>query len=223
MKSGDFLNGIIHLFNDLIGSVVPGLILGFGLLTLGCIPEAKVGQFQELESSAQWFLIIIVAYVAGHALLSMHRLLQTYIGKPMRFLNTLLKKHELDSRVSDKVIEDSRVYKNFSEAIKNRANTLLSLNDDDTFKINNLRSMAMTISKEGSELATRFMFFSLFCYGVSMSILVVGSIHLIQTFSWGWFGLLVLVFFLFYTRGIDFEYRALNVPFPIALAVMLFE
>ncbi len=221
MKPTDFLSGVIHLFNDLIGSVVPGILLVFGLYLFKSIPELPLNHFLALDISIKWSLIIVVSYVIGHALLSLHRLLQAYIGKPVRGINSLLKKGEWDTREHNKKIASTSEYIGFMKLVSNKI--AIQAKEDFRYELefNNLRSMAMTISTEGGELARRFMFISLFCYGVSMAVLVLSVVFLTSSFSFEWLAYLFTLFFIFYVRGIDFEYRALNVPFPIALSEIL--
>ena len=223
MKPTDFLSGIVYFFNDLIGAVVPGIILIAALFVQKNIPEVVVSNFLQFDASIRWLLLIIMAYALGHALLSLHRLLQPYIGNFLRGINSLLIKWKWDSARYESIISNTKTFECFKEIIIKRTKKSLESNEEYKFDYYNLRNMAMTLSNEAGDLARRFMFISLFCYGVSMSILIIGIIDLGYNYSAVGFCLYVIIFFLFYSRGIEFEFRAQNTPFSIVLSEIISE
>ena len=83
-----------------------------------------------------------------------------------------------------------------------------------------IRSLAMSTSPEAAELGRRFMFIALFCFasGVAILILTVSYTLIEGTLERLFF---LIIWLLFYMRGLDFEYRALNTPFSVALAQLL--
>ena len=220
MKPSEFLSGIIYFFNDLIGSVVPGLIMLAGLYVLKIFPPHLTAEFSKLEQGIEWTITIVIAYVLGHGLLSLHLLLQPYLCPVFNSINTLIKKKEWTELGAWKkrtdYIKQKVPYQEFERIVNERAE-----GETQNYDFNSLRNMAMTISNEAGELARRFMFISLLCYGVSMSILAISLITLMSDICTMRFVPAFFLFFIFYTKGIDFEIRAQNVPFPIALAEII--
>lgn len=74
MNASDFLTAITHFFNDLIGAVIPGLLLLGGLYTIwGSAPF-------QLTGGLLWLALIAGAFCVGHGLLALHRLLCAWLG-----------------------------------------------------------------------------------------------------------------------------------------------
>ncbi len=202
---------------------MPGTILIFGLYTQKYFPEYYIQEFMKINQSGQWILTILISYVLGHAMLSLHKILNSIVGKPLWGVNTLLTKHKWDSKSIEERISNSAEYINFLNIIVKKIDGKGKANIDFTLNYNNLRSMAMTVSQQGGETATRFRFISLFCYGVSMAILILAVIGLANDFTFTMLAIYIGAYLAFYFRGQDFEFRTANVPFPIALTELLFE
>ncbi len=243
MKAGEFLSGIVYFFNDFVGAVIPGIVAIAGIYYFYSDIGIQIAALTELTESMQWLLVIVASYASGHALLSLHGLMHVYIKKPIIFISSLLTLrffkvrwcpvrkiewtwgafwHLVLQDTKDQIIR-SDVYKQFSKLIDTKADSNQRIEVDYFQSFNNLRSMAMTISKEGGETARRFRFISLFCFGIAMAIMVLGVVDIYASCSYEKLTLYFLVFFLFYTRGISFEFRALNIPFPVALSEILFN
>jgi len=90
-----------------------------------------------------------------------------------------------------------------------------------------IRSLAMSMSKEAAELGRRFMFISLFCNGIATSLTALFLISFAGDSSavggsWMTRSLMALVAGLLFWSGSQFQSRAQNVPFPVALSNVLF-
>lgn len=230
MKPSDIVSAIVVFFNDLIGAVVPGLILLVGLHWLGATPDSVQKSELLRQAPFDWLLPLAFAYVAGHWLLGLNRLLERLIGGPLRGLNSLLTKGKWITLGFVDQLSKGEAYKLFKEDIKVRHRELVAGAGVETFSamgFHDVRSVAMTLSEEAGELARRFMFISLLCYGTAMAVLVVALYALVfrapllDLSSATVAVVSVISFFVFYSRGLAFERRALNVPFSVALAVLL--
>jgi hypothetical protein len=232
MKVSDFLSGLVYLFNDVIGAIVPGLFLLGGLHLLGLLPSQIVETYRGLSTEGQWVTILVLGYVAGHGLLGFHRPLQRVLVAPIKGLDGLLTRGTWDARDLHSRILAGLAYRQFRDYVakeyprKGKQGQVIGA---DVNSFNELRNIAMTMSVEAATLGRRFMFISLFCYGVAMAILTLLLAYLFV--EWASLTRLQIanalltsvVIYLFYTRGLEFELRALSVPFSTALAEMLIE
>lgn len=222
MKPSDFLTALVFFFNDFIGAVVPGFIFIAGLDLADIYPTKIVHLLISVMPQFSWVLLLFFAYAVGHGLLGIHRLLQPIIGAPLRGIHHLVLYGRWDVCVFDRIIVEGAVYKEFLSEIKRQH----KINKENLSKIRfeDVRNIAMTISKEASELARRFMFISLFCYGISMAIAliaiswVISLQEILSSSNMLPIGLISIIFFIFYIRALEFEFRAQNVPFSVALA-----
>ena len=163
MKSSDVINGIVVFFNDLIGGVVPGLILLTGLYWLGAIPSDIKNSKFLMETPFNWLVTLTFSYAAGHGLLGIHRLLQPIVGKVLRGFRNLVFSHKWDTSDFTKKIVEGMAYQQFQLDIAGRHKSSLPESSGSKLSelgFDDLRSVAMTISQEGGELARRFMFIS---------------------------------------------------------------
>ena len=220
MNASDFLTATAHFFNDLIGAVVPGLLLIGGFYAIWGSPPLDVA------GGVAWLSLLVGAFAAGHALLALHRLLSAWLGKLPFAVYRLLTGRGWKWQNMDDPIEKSSSYVEFRELVISKLQASGSTADlSAKMSLNDLRSIAMSVSHESAELGRRFMFISLFCYATSMAILVVVVAYLVtrpSTLLSFHSAIGIVAFGLFYLRGIEFNYRALNAPFAVALTTMLF-
>lgn len=238
MKSSDFIEATERFFNDIIGTLIPGIfliIVSWYLLNKPIMIESI--QIVPPNSSTSWIILIISGYILGHFVISFGNMIVIRIvDKIIRFLKNkpLLKwivpkqcKHYeeiIDSISNSKECVAfreflSKQYPNYSQFDPNQDN------------IHSLRSIAMTIASEETHIVHRFMFISLFNLGISSVILlfiifqvflVILSIFDISIISYSPSIIsitapLVLLLFLL-DRRYEFYSRALRVPFSMVLA-----
>lgn len=222
MKSSDFLTGLVTFFNDFIGAVVPGFILIAGLDLVDIFSVKIIVFLSSVMPEFYWVLLLCIAYAAGHGLLGVHRLLQPIIGAFFIGIYSLTLHGKWDTKAFEKKITDGDTYKKFVSKVNSQDDQYKT--DISNLRFGDTRSFAMSISSEASELARRFMFISLFCYGVAMAVALIAVswvCSLQDILNWNNIfpiTLAVLIFFVFYVRALEFEFRSQNVPFPVALA-----
>ncbi len=226
MKTGDVVDVVAHFTNDVIGNVGPGIIFLFGLnavhFRLGLNPAVESLRFDSTTAS---IIALALAYAAGHGLLGVHTALRSLLGR-LRVSKAVLIAADLKSKLS---------YRLFRRQLCRAAKDQTSSGQEDLFGLDfhDHRSIAMTLSPEGGVLARRFMFISLFCYGISKSLLLLTLYTAVLWPSLGnsrnqpqAIGLLIValsVFWCFESRGEEFERRALGVPFSVAISEINFE
>jgi hypothetical protein len=243
MKVSDFLSGLVYFFNDLIGAIVPGLFLLGGLRLLHIIPLDVDKTYLSLSVEGQWVAVLVLGYIVGHGLLSFHRPLRRLLF-PLKGLDDLITKGKWDGRGLEVRVAEAAAYQEFRDYVTKRfmpqtignyagpgseKKEKPKLRGKRIMSPNDLRSIAMTISNEAATLGRRFMFISLFCYGVAMALLTLSLIYVVVEWpslgAWGVTKICLVgtIFYFFYTRGLEFELRAFNTPFPVALGEVLVE
>ncbi len=230
MKVNELLEAFLKLFNDLIGAVIPGLVLILGLAIIHT--EHGVSMISHRLPSSDWgaAIVVTVSYAAGHVLISLASLGETA-------WNWLKEQRKTPQKTSNNFSYD--LFKRYIE-LQIRAQRFLrdsgtpSLATENV-PFNELRNIAMTMSAEAAALGYRFMSISLFCNGVGTALCVI----VLDALLCGWIlpnsivvndvtGLiaqsvvLLFVAFLLFRRAYSFRRRALDTPFSIALTQLLF-
>jgi hypothetical protein len=217
MKVEEATDTIARFFNDLIGVWVPGAILASGLavMHLGPLQTQAIFKLGDTTSAALTFAGILFA--AGHALLAVHE----------QILKRLLVMLRLAKRFDEADAKKRESYKWFAELVKAQQ-TVRSAKDWD---YNDLRSVALSVSAEAASVGRRFKFISLLCNGVGTSLAVLAfdfvacsllSPELLYPYDhaapWPLQAMLMLgMAFLLFKRGEEFDTKAMETPFPIAV------
>jgi hypothetical protein len=222
MKLDDGIDTITKFFNDLIGALVPGLVLAIGLAAMHGGPGhiQFVGELGEGAATA--FTVTGVLFALGHLLLAIHEV----AVKP------LLRKLKITRAFDEQKASARQSCVMFNELITTGSNSSKPLWD-----YRDLRSVALSVSDEAASLGRRFMFISLLCNGVGTALLLVGLNYLIcLRFFPGllfiydqaapWWLQAVLLFsaacFLFKQADLFYE-RAMTTPFSVAVAELKFK
>lgn len=236
MKPESALQTLTLFFNDIIGAIIPGAVLLSGLLIIHVNEIEK----QKMEiSNAFWIIALLFTFAAGHLLLSFH---SKFLEKPLAWLSNFKYTKKLGLKTINEIqatVEEGAAYKTFRVAIDERI--LLqggsSESSVSTWKFNDLRSLAMSISMEASAVARRFMFIGLLCLGVGSALVVLLLDCLICNIFFSdnlanyknapplmlQTALLLISIWLCFMRGTEFYRRALSTPFSVAYAALYFS
>lgn len=224
MKTPSLTNSLVYFFNDIIGGILPGfvLLIGFKILNKKYL-ILEIPNLQ-LDNFLQVFSILALSYILGHGILGFYQL-----------SNGFLKFHNQDKERNE--LKQDALYQDLIKCLKERfANIdwLHSTVDLQKFSPNQIRSIAMTISKEGQRISVRFRFISLLCIGTAMSLFILlfvfVTFHILEyrcdfistkfvLFS----AVLSFGIYVFLDRGKEFSRRAFRTPFAIALSELMFD
>lgn len=231
MKIDDALETITRFFNDLIGGVIPGLVLLCGLLVMHVGPREEIITLASKTDGTSVALFVALIYAVGHVLLAIHLNIVQWLFQKIDLL-------KLD-QISD--LEKKKSYLIFQMLVANKidslgldkANPALS----SSWKYHDLRSLALSMSSEASSLGRRFMFISLLCNGVGTALLImlldfVASSLFAPQFLFAYnhalpavlqVALLMIGAYSVYKQGNVFYARALSTPFPVAVSQFLIK
>jgi hypothetical protein len=222
----DSIKALEQFFNDVIAQVIPGAFL----LLVFC----SIIGFEIPQHSLAIFIFFGISYSVGHIVLAIDETLRLTLK-------------DIRDYFSKKQINDDEANKakpvNSREAFIKLINEQNSEIDVTNLPVNELRSLAMSMSKEAADLGRRFMFLSLSCKStvillliflpfstvfLLLNILVIYNIELsilctillqttILTF------LTLCVIYPVEKRSMNFKRRADEVPFSAAMAYLILK
>ncbi|MFT2722393.1 hypothetical protein ACMT4L_20595 [Deinococcus sp. A31D244] len=226
----DLEKGITALekfFLDVIGQVIPGGILIFGLLHLYNPSILPYYMLNIKISTATWLILLALMYSTGYVVSSLSKV-TIYFANLIR---KLIKKKQIDENSIADLIIGEEVYKkvivgfgfdpaNRSRAVRDARNAILS-----------------GVSFEDNYLIRRFTFIALFNVGIatSLSITLILSFidYVLANFTNVDFGLfffdpaimwgMVVGIIAFCDRYFDFYVRSMRTPFSIARSKVYIE
>lgn len=221
MKVDDAIETITRFFNDLIGSIVPALVLAVGLAIMHLGPAKIVAASKPLENVTLTLTVLGLMFAAGHVLMAIFDLA----------LHPLLCACRIVKAFDEVVAKRRESYKLFAEMVNKMRNVGVSQASPD-WGYHDLRSVALSVSAEGASLGRRFMFISLLCNGVGAALVIMlidflSCLALNQKLlfphvvAMHWFAQCVLILFAsaaLFKRGEVFYGRAMATPFSIAVA-----
>lgn len=236
MSNNNSIYGIILLFNDIIGTVVPGIILISGLLAFSNIPDMILINDQIPLEGTSWIIFLATSYIIGHSVISTHyRLMQLQNklnrSKLMKFiLKSYYKIPFAPKYAIYSPINIEQTYKPLVHFIKTSLARVIGEDNDVKPLDNDYRSIVMTLSKEAGQTTRRFIFLSVACHGSAASI---GFAYiLVRCFPNNnltnielLYGALIslAVSTSLNARGFYFNDKAQRVAFPIATAELLIQ
>jgi hypothetical protein len=164
----DLIKSLREYFNDFVGAIVPGAVLGAGLTVqwAGAIPSDAISRYWGEWS---WLPALAAMFAAGHTLLALHS-----------YFISLISRDRAQSKV-----RANRSFEDYESFFKERL-ALAGLKSGD-FHL--LRNYAMSASTAASEIGRRFMFLALFCYGTATACAALSVSTLMASYfgygSWG--------------------------------------
>lgn len=221
MKVDDAVETIARFFNDLIGSLVPGVVLAVGLSVMHLGPTKIAEASKSLENAATALTVIGLMFAIGHVLMAVFEL----------GLQPLLRACRVIKAFNEVEAKRRQSYGLFAEIV-NKLQSGSSASASSEWAYNDLRSVALSVSAEGASLGRRFMFISLLCNGVGTALIIMlidflGCLALSQQMLFpydtapNWFvqsALILFVAIALFKRGEIFYGRAMATPFSIAVA-----
>lgn len=229
MKFDNAIETIALFFNDLIGTLIPGIVLCVGLLIMHV--GLSAAPFSIVEQHNGFFVLVLLSllFAAGHALLALHGFL----------IAGLLKKTRLIDKDLLKKLEKKKTYLLFREAMGKKIQTILPGQKTESggvdWSFHDMRNLALSVSTEGTSLGRRFMFISLLCNGVATAFLVMLVDYLLcLSFAPHYLVphasalpaplqvlLLSILAGLLFRRAEEFYGRAMSTPFAVALSEII--
>jgi len=232
MKVEESLKVIIHFFNDIIGAVIPGIFFIFGLIIIHR-ESFSLNLNEVLKNSNAWTILLLLAlsYAVGHGLLSIYYQIFGKIFKSIRLIK--------GDRINDE-LPTQKSYQLFNKfiAIKLSSNPLIKDHPSETeWKVNDLRNIALTLSKEGASLSRRFMFIALLNQGIGTALFLLAldflycvqwdptaiSVYPYALHPWIQAFIMVALSSFFIRGGDEFYRRAMCTPFSVALSEILIK
>ncbi|MES9902677.1 MAG: hypothetical protein ABW168_08335 [Sedimenticola sp.] len=233
MSGNDTAYGIFIFFNDIIGSVIPGIILLYGVFVFSGIPDLGFFNQTDVNNSINWILLTSIAFIIGHAVNSIHAVLmnfQMFIYKlqSMKLIIDFYNKHSIIKYRKYEPIKFKEDYAPLISYVDNHVNGASVTKYNINPSLSYYRNIVMTLSKEAGHTARRFMFISLACHASATSIGLTFLISLvflnprISQFELLLFATLsLLISMALNARGFYFKDISDRVAFPIATAELL--
>lgn len=225
MKVDDAVETITRFFNDIIGSLIPGMVLGSGLAIMHAGSPSKIVEYFGKDAGLSVAVLLTLSFATGHCLMSIY----TVAVEPFLKSMGIMKKDVLAS------LAKKPSYEVFRDLVLDLLKKKHTANTNSAFPAewgyHDLRNLAMSISSEGASLGRRFMFISLLCSGVGTALLIMlldflcssqFAPQLLFPFSVALPAtiralMLIVAAFFFFRRGEMFFGLAMATPFPIAL------
>lgn len=221
MKVDDAVETITRFFNDLMGSIVPAVVLAVGLSIMHLGP-AKIAEASKLLENVTLTLTVVgLMFAAGHILMAIFEFA----------LQPFLRICKIVKGFDEAEAKKRESYKLFADEVNKLRNVDITEASPD-WAYNDLRSVALSVSAEGASLGRRFMFISLLCNGIGASLVIIlidflSCLVLNQKFLFPHVMAMncivqsMLILFAsvaLFKRGEDFYARAMATPFSIAVA-----
>jgi hypothetical protein len=221
----DSIKALEQFFNDVIAQVIPGALV--------VLVVSSIVDYQIPQDSTAIFIFFGISYSVGHIVLALDEILRSSVKDIRNFFKN-------ESPNSDVIESDIVSAKELFIKLINKKNT----NIDVTYlPLNELRSLAMSVSKEGADLGRRFMFLSLSCkstvilllifvpFLTALELLKVLTIYKVEL-NFLCTVLLQITILIFLTicviypvekRSMGFKRRAEEVPFSAAMAHLILK
>jgi hypothetical protein len=220
----DSIKALEQFFNDVIAQVIPGVIV--------VLVVCSIVDYQIPQHSTAIFLFFGISYSVGHIVLALDEILRSSVKNIRKFF----KSENPNSNKDSEVVSAKELF----IKLINKKNANIDVTH---LPINELRSLAMSVSKEGADLGRRFRFLSLSCKSTVilliifvpfltavelLRVLVIYKVelNLICTILLQIIILMFITTFIIYPvekRSIGFKRRAEEVPFSAAMAHLILK
>lgn len=243
MKAADIIEALERFFLDIIGTVLPGATLLFGIGLVANMPE-NIGRFSILapKDNGDWVMLIAVSYILGQAVTSIgHSVLLSGIENlASRLRKKTFKGFGLKKLVPNFIVPEGELFEKIMadpvfKAVTSRLVKLMPELETtkDRIKVTSWRNIAMSITPEQRHTVYRFMFLSQLNLGIAtvlcllllawpcISLLsMVGAFPDARSVNFWLLGILLISLWPFIERRYRFYAPAMQVPFSMALAEM---
>jgi hypothetical protein len=228
MKPNDIFEALNKFFLDIIGNIIPGMVLILGLQFI-FNQTNKIDNILTIspKDTGSWIFITIASYVFGYGVLSAGEIL---ILPFIEFLLHIQQKLNLKTcwKTRNQIKEGAKNRVDY-KATANLISKLYDLPENDLKEDFSLsRSLALAITQESNDLVYRFTFISLLNLGVATALIIIDFSWIVlkaittnfvkMDFIWV---LIVACISLFYLhKYYEFHRRSMEVPFGLALVKM---
>ena len=221
MTVDDAIETITRFFNDLIGSIVPGVVLSVGLAIMHMGPAKIAEVSKSMETFTLMLTVVGLMFATGHVLMAIFEFA----------LQPLLLKCKAVKGFDEVAAKRRQSYQLFAEVVSKLGHVDVGQACPE-WAYKDLRSVALSVSAEGASLGRRFMFISLLCNGVGAALVIMLIDFLIclafdkkllfpYPIAINWVAQSMLILFAstaLFKRGNDFYGRAMETPFSMAIA-----
>ena len=218
MKVEEIVSTIAKFFNDLIGTLVPGVVLAVGLAVMHLSPSQIQSAVKLGDTTGVALVTIGILFALGHVLVAVYEHgLKSLLGlvKPLSEFNEAEASKRQSFEWFAKLVKDQQAGSSATD-----------------WGYHDLRSVALSVSSEAADLGRRFMFISLLCNGVGAALFIITldyatckllfpSLLYAHDQAAPWYIQVLLLAgaaFLLFKRGNVFYSRAMATPFSIAVA-----
>jgi hypothetical protein len=226
MKPNDIFEALNRFFIDIIGNIIPGMILIFGLWFTLNQPNETNKIFDTFpKDTSSWIFLIIASYVSGYGVLSIG---ETIILPVIELLlPTLQQLSHIIWKTRNQIRENTKNHADY-KAVINQIGELYHLPEIDKIEFSLWRSLALAITQENNTLVYRFTFISLLNLGVATAIMSIGSLWILLKATTRnfvmmdlvWFLMVAFISLLYLNKYYEFYRRSMEVPFGLALVKM---
>lgn len=178
MSIANFLTSLQRFFNDIVGSVIPGGILIFGLLGLGYFDGLQ--SLIDGAGASALLLWIITAFISGHVIAEINRQADTLLGVHLVKFCRWIWAHFVPSQ--DKNYQSVSGEELFSATVAHHAFGGQQGDASDGAEppalplrtnLRSLRAIALSMNDSGAALSNRFRFLQLLCSGTGTALLIL--------------------------------------------------
>jgi hypothetical protein len=240
MKAGELIDAIERFFLDIIGTIVPGMLLLVGWAVLFGSPNARViASAAAVQGQGIW-LFIISGYIIGHIVTGLGSIIVTPGPLTRSLRKSTLTRWIVGLCQGDAELTGEIAGKPTYQAFVDRATaTMPWLGKIAADQVNDWRSVAMSLlTPQENHTVYRFMFISLLNLGTGTVIIVLATVWVIATLAlklsaWQpWSAVLfpdrrpldwsvviagTIACAIVFERRIAFYSRAMRVPFAMAI------
>lgn len=226
-------SAVDRFFTDIIGTIIPGLFLIFGIWILSS-QSTSLSSIVIPSDISIWIFLVIVSYTTGHAISSIGNGLVNFIIEPILENLSLVKNINFirsEARLR-KQIEKRADFYTFVKQVEKRFPEIKNLdNEDKDFRF--WRNIALSLSKDNS-LVYRFTFISLLNLGIAVDLILIsiawlllwllrdyGVIQNVKPVNYFVLTFMIIATLPFLERYYQFNRRSLQIPFSIALVTLL--
>lgn len=224
MKLDELVTFVEKFILDIIGVVLPGVILLIGLAaTLSSNFLAQQWSWAQLSTTGKWVVLLILAYASGHGLHVIgDKVLLPIFGY---FTHSGV---QTPKAIVERIEKGASITA-FKQAVDKTHKGMLP--DESKQDFYSTRSLAMSVAPDVEPLTYKFMFISLMNLGAATAVFIVGVVFALKyygmvnyaflKFAITAVSLLILLPWVFLLKFSEFHRRALGVPFATATVKLL--
>jgi hypothetical protein len=238
MKASDVIEALERFFLDIVGTVIPGVALIFGIaFVLNWPTEIRGVSIFPPKQNSDWILLVTVGYVIGHAVTSIG---QNVLLRAIEYAAVRLRKstwRRIAALVPDCIMTQADLFDKIEadpifKAVADRITRLYPELEPEkkAIKVTSWRNIAMSLASDQRHTVYRFMFLSLLNLGIATVLFLfvitwvfVNLLQVAHAVSGGrpvnlWLcAILFMAGWFFLQRRYEFHGIAMRVPFPMAL------